>query len=198
MANFKQKIEPVFYMLDRRHHVFNTMVKYQPGQGGRALADISSSFRASFPFAIMDYQFLQDWNEGLYAEEQRWKTIANYSSMIAILISCLGLFALSTLAVQQRMKEIGVRKVLGAGLLNIAGLISKDFMKLVLLAMVIAIPVAWYLAHTWIQDYTYRIGMSPWIFIGGSMLTLLLALLTVFYQGWAAARLNPVKSLRSE
>ncbi|MGB4772629.1 MAG: ABC transporter permease [Chitinophagaceae bacterium] len=198
LSNFKEKIEPAFFMLDKRNHVFNTLVKYHPGQGGKALSVITSSFRANFPYSIMNYQFMQDWNEAQYGEEKRWKVIANYSSVIAILLSCLGLFALSTLAVQQRVKEIGVRKVLGAGMVSIASLLSKDFLKLVFLSLLIAIPIAWYLANQWIRNYAYRIDMSVWIFLGASALVILLAILTVFYQSWNAARANPVKSLRSE
>lgn len=198
LSNFKEKIEPALFLLDKRNNVFNTLVKYHPGQGGKALSVITSSFRANFPYSIINYQFMQDWNEDQYGEEKRWKVIANYSSVIAILLSCLGLFALSTLAVQQRVKEIGVRKVLGAGMVSIASLLSKDFLKLVLLSLLIAIPVAWYLASRWIKDYAYRIDMSAWIFIGSGALVILLAILTVFYQSWNAAKLNPVKSLRSE
>ena len=174
------------------------MVKYQPGQGSKALSVITSSFRANFPYSIMNYQFMQDWNEDQYGEEKRWKTIANYSSIIAILLSCMGLFALSTLAVQQRVKEIGVRKVLGAGMMSIASLLSKDFLKLVMLSILIAVPIAWYLANQWISDYVYRIDMSAWIFIGAGLFVIMLALATVFYQSWSAAKVNPVKSLRSE
>lgn len=198
LNNFKEKIQPAVFLLDKRNNLFRAMVKYHPGQGSKALSVINSSFRANFPFAIMNYQFMQDWNEDQYGEEKRWKTIANYSSMIAILLSCLGLFALSTLAVQQRVKEIGVRKVLGAGVLSIATLLSKDFLKLVMLAIVIAVPVAWYLANQWIRDYAYRIDISLWIFLGAGGVVILLALMTVVYQSWNAARVNPVKSLRAE
>lgn len=198
LSNFKEKIEPAVFLLDNRNSLFRAMVKYHPGQGSKALSVITSSFRANFPYSIMNYQFMQDWNEEQYGEEKRWKTIANYSSVIAILLSCLGLFALSTLAVQQRVKEIGVRKVLGAGMVSIASLLSKEFLKLVMLAILIAVPIAWYLANQWIKDYVYRIDMSAWIFIGAGLFVVVLAMVTVFYQSWTAARMNPVKSLRAE
>lgn len=198
LGNFKEKIQPAVYLLDKRNSLFRAMVKYHPGQGSKALSVITSSFRASFPYSIMNYQFMQDWNEEQYGEEKRWKTIANYSSVIAILLSCLGLFALSTLAVQQRVKEIGVRKVLGAGMVSIASLLSKEFLKLVLLAILIAVPIVWYLANQWIKDYVYRIDMSAWIFIGAGLFVVVLAMVTVFYQSWTAAKVNPVKSLRAE
>lgn len=198
LSSFKEKIEPAVFMLDKQNSLFRAMVKYQPGQGSKALSVITSSFRASFPYSIMNYQFMQDWNEDQYGEEKRWKTIANYSSIIAILLSCMGLFALSTLAVQQRVKEIGVRKVLGAGMMSIATLLSRDFLKLVMLSILIAVPVAWYLSNRWISDYAYRIDMSAWIFIGAGLFVILLALATVFYQSWSAAKVNPVKSLRAE
>lgn len=198
LNNFKEEIEPAVYLLDKRNSLFRAMVKYHPGQGSKALSVITSSFRANFPYSIMNYQFMQDWNEEQYGEEKRWKTIANYSSVIAILLSCLGLFALSTLAVQQRVKEIGVRKVLGAGMVSIASLLSKEFLKLVMLAILIAVPIAWYLANQWIKDYVYRIDMSAWIFIGAGLFVVVPAMVTVFYQSWTAARMNPVKSLRAE
>jgi putative ABC transport system permease protein len=115
-----------------------------------------------------------------------------------IFIACLGLLGLSLFATAQRTKEIGVRKVLGASVSNIVALLSKDFIKLVIIAFVIASPVAWYIMHNWLQDFAYRIHISWWIFLGAGLLAVVIALGTISFQAIKAAVANPVKSLRSE
>lgn len=120
------------------------------------------------------------------------------SSGIAILLSCLGLFAIALLMIEQRVKEIGVRKVLGASVTNITSLLSKDFLQLVIVAILIASPVAWWAMHKWLQDFPYRITISWWIFILTGLAALLIALLTVSFQAIKAALMNPVKALRTE
>ena len=117
---------------------------------------------------------------------------------IAIFIACLGLFGLSAFAITQRVKEIGVRKVLGAKVGSIVGLLSKDFIKLVLIASIIAFPVAWYAVSHWLQDFAYRVNIHWWVFILSAILAMVVALATVSFQAIKAALANPVKSLRSE
>ena len=117
---------------------------------------------------------------------------------IAILISCLGLFGLATFAAEQRTKEIGIRKVLGASVAGITGLLTKDFLKLVLLAIVIACPLAWWLMQKWLDDFAYSIKMQWWMFALAGLTALVIAFLTVSFQSIRAALANPVKSLRSE
>jgi putative ABC transport system permease protein len=119
-------------------------------------------------------------------------------SAFAIFIACLGLLGLSLFATTQRTKEIGVRKVLGASVSNIVMLLSKDFIKLVLIAFLIASPVAWYIMHNWLLDFVYRINISAWIFIGAGLLAVIIALATISFQAVKAAIANPVKSLRTE
>ena len=116
----------------------------------------------------------------------------------AIFIACLGLLGLSLFATAQRTKEIGVRKVLGASVINIVALLSKDFIKLVVIAFVIASPVAWFIMHNWLRDFAYRIEISWWIFLGAGLLAVLIALGTISFQAVKAAIANPVKSLRTE
>jgi putative ABC transport system permease protein len=119
-------------------------------------------------------------------------------AVIAILIACLGLFGLATYTAEQRVKEIGVRKVLGATISNIITMLSKDFMILVLIASALAIPLAWWAMNRWLQDFAYRINIGWWIFIAAGVIALLIALITVSSQAIKAALANPVKSLRTE
>jgi putative ABC transport system permease protein len=119
-------------------------------------------------------------------------------SAFAIFIACLGLLGLSLFATTQRTKEIGVRKVLGASVSNIVILLSKDFIKLVLIAFLIASPVAWFIMNNWLSDFAYRINISAWIFISAGLLAMIIALVTISFQAIKAAITNPVKSLRTE
>ena len=154
-----------------------------------------SSFSRERPF---DYQFLDKRFDRLYAREQTQQTLFSIFAGVAILISCLGLFGLSMFMAEQRTKEIGIRKVLGASEVSLVALFSKDFMKLVVVALVIASPVAWYAMHTWLNDFAYRTDIHWWVFLLAGGLTVLIALLTVSFQSVKAALMNPVKSLRSE
>jgi putative ABC transport system permease protein len=133
-----------------------------------------------------------------YANEQRWKQIISYASALAIIICCVGLFGLAHFAALKRTKEIGIRKVLGASAINISRLLSKDFLKLVLLAIIIASPVAWYVMNSWLQNFNYRIDISWLDFIIAAVFALAIALITVSSQAFQAAIANPVKSLRTE
>ena len=130
--------------------------------------------------------------------EQRIGTLAALFAGLTILISCLGLFGLATYMAENRIKEVGVRKVLGASVLTITTLLSKDFLKLVIISLVIASPVAWWAMNTWLEKYTYRVNIGWWIFALAGLLSVAIALITVSYQAIKAAIANPVKSLRTE
>jgi putative ABC transport system permease protein len=197
-ASFKDKIEPICFLLDYRNDALNTFIKYHPGQSKAAVAAIQQTYKSLLPFSVLDLQFMQDWNESWYAEEARWKRIVFYAAIIAILLSCLGLFALSTLSVQQRVKEIGIRKVLGASVSGIAALVSKDFLKLVLIALLIASPLAWWIMHSWLNGFAYRIAVSWWMFLLTALIAILIAVAAVSFHAVKAAVANPVKSLRTE
>jgi len=134
----------------------------------------------------------------LYAAEQRQGNIFTLFAFIAIFIACLGLFGLSAFSISQRIKEIGIRKVLGANTGSIVSLLSKDFLKLVLVAAVIAFPAAWYAMNKWLQDFAYRIDVPWWVFLVAGAVAALVALITISFQAIKAAVANPVKNLRTE
>jgi len=179
---------------------FNTMhIKFNPAnataQNIAKAEQVFKKYNSAYPF---DYQFVDQEYASQFDNEQRTKTMAGLFATLAIFISCLGLFGLSAYVAESRIKEIGVRKVLGASVLNITGLLSKDFIKLVIASIVIATPVARYAMNKWLQDYTYRINISWEIFFVGGLLAIAIALVTVSYQAIKAAIANPVKSLRTE
>ena len=159
---------------------------------------VEAVWKQFFPAQPFNYQFLDERFDRLYAREQTQQTLFSIFAGVAILISCLGLFGLSMFMAEVRTKEIGIRKVLGASEISLVALFSKDFVKLVFVALVIATPVAWYAMHTWLNDFAYRTGIYWWVFLLAGGLTMLIALLTVSFQSVKAALMNPVKSLRSE
>ena len=145
-----------------------------------------------------EYHFLDEQIARFYVEDQRRQTILIWIAIATIFIACLGLFGLATYSAQQRLKEISVRKVLGASIPHLASLVSKDFLKLVLIAIVIAVPIAWWASHKWLQEYAYHIDIRWWIFALAGAAAIAIALITVSYQAIKAALTNPVKVLRSE
>ena len=145
-----------------------------------------------------EYHFLDDQLALFYVEDQRRQTLLIWAALASIFIACLGLFGLATYSAEQRVKEIGVRKVLGASVVNLASMLSKDFLKLVLIANGIAFPLAWWAANKWLQEYAYHINVEWWIFVIAGLSAVMLALITVSYQAIKAAIINPVKSLRTE
>jgi len=141
---------------------------------------------------------LDDKFDAMYRTEKRLGQISGLFTVIAIFIACLGLFGLAAYSAERRTKEIGIRKALGASITNILALLSKDFVKLVILGFVLAIPIAWYAMNQWLADFAYRIEIGPGIFILAGAAALIIALLTVSWQSIKAAVANPVDSLRSE
>ena len=164
----------------------------------RALEQIRQTWQQLFPNEVFEYQFLDEQLAALYETETLTARLVNVFTALAVLICCLGLYGLVSHVVVQRTKEIGIRKVLGASVASIVTLLSKDFLKLVLLAIVIASPIAWYAMNRWLQDFAYRIGIEWWVFALAGGLAVAIALLTVSFQAIKAALMNPVKSLRSE
>jgi len=156
---------------------------------------IFKRYNPQYPF---EYRFVDKEYANKFEDEKRTGTLAGLFAGLTIFISCLGLFGLATYMAEARIKEIGVRKVLGASVTNITALLSKDFLKLVGISILIASPIAWIAMHKWLQGYNYRIGISWWVFLLSGVLAILIALFTVSYQAIKAAVANPVKSLRTE
>jgi len=163
-----------------------------------SLAYVEKAWKKFLPETPFSYTFLDERFEKVYQSEQRQKTIFTTFAFIAIFIACLGLFGLSAFTISQRVKEIGIRKVLGADTGSIVGLLSKDFLKLVVVAAVIAFPIAWYAMHKWLEDFAYRIGISWWVFVAAGIIAAVIAFVTISFQAIKAATANPVKNLRTE
>jgi putative ABC transport system permease protein len=163
-----------------------------------AIEKIQKTFKAYNPAQPFDYQFADDAYAKKFGNEERIGTLASVFAGLAIFISCLGLFGMASFMAEQRIKEIGIRKVLGATVLNLWGLLSRDFIALVTISLILAMPVAYYFMHNWLQGYNYHTGISWWIFAATALGAIVITLLTVSYQSIKAAMANPVKSLRSE
>ncbi|MBD0333489.1 MAG: ABC transporter permease, partial [Chitinophagaceae bacterium] len=194
-----QRILPlVFFMPTNPGGYGRIAIKMAGSNLPAALASSEKVWKKFLPDLPYDYTFLDERFAQLYEAEQRQGTIFTVFACIAIFIACLGLFGLSAFAISQRIKEIGIRKVLGADVSNIVGLLSKDFLKLVGIAAVIAFPVAWYFMHRWLEDFAYRISIHWWVFIVAGIVAAVIAFVTISFQAIKAATANPVKNLRTE
>jgi putative ABC transport system permease protein len=196
-ASMRNEIKPFGFFADNNRQAYFT-VKLDGRNMSSGIEKIQAAWNKRVTTRPFQYFFLDETYAKLYAAEQNFKIIFFYITAIAIFISCLGLFGLSSFITQQRTKEIGIRKVLGASVSGIVGMLSKDFLKLVIIAAVLAFPVAWYAMNKWLQDFVYRIEMSWWVFAVAAMAALLIALGTISFQAIRSALANPVKSLRTE
>jgi putative ABC transport system permease protein len=176
----------------------NVMVRLQPGNPAPALAAVREHWQTVYPEYPFEYYFLDAHLAELYQTEQRAALLSSCATGLAIAVACLGLFGLALFTVQRKSKEIGIRKVLGASVAGITGLLTRDFLKLVLIAIVIASPIAWYFMKKWLADFAYRIDLQWWMFAAAGAAAMGIAFLTVGAQSVKAALANPVKSLRSE
>jgi ABC-type antimicrobial peptide transport system permease subunit len=150
---------------------------------------------SAFP---LEYKFVDDQFNEMFSNETQVSEVSGVFASLAIIISCLGLFGLATYTAERRIKEIGIRKVLGASVVGITTLLSKDFLQLVAISCIVAFPVAWWIMHNWLQHYEYRIEISWWIFLAAGISAILIALITISFQSIKAAIANPVESLRTE
>src|SRR4030095_6957843 len=192
------KIETMF-MFSMTDWGFNNMsVKINGSKAKEALAFIQSVWQKNLPGIPFEYQFLDDHFENVYRADSQISTIVGSLAILAIIISCLGLFGLASYSAEKRIKEVGIRKVLGASLNSIVMMLSKDFLKYVLIAALIAWPLSWLAVHKWLQDYAYRIDISWWIFLSAVLVAVVIAFVTISFQAIKAAIANPVKSLRTE
>jgi ABC-type antimicrobial peptide transport system permease subunit len=196
-ASVHQPISPLIFRC-APDNVSMAMVRIEAGSERKVINNLTSFYKKINPGYALNLQFLDETFRAQYLTEERTLTLAKYFAWLTILISCLGLFGLAAFDTERRTKEIGIRKVLGANTKSLIALLSKDFLKLVVIAIILASPVAYYLMNKWLQDFAYKVDISWWIFIVAGALALLIALLTVSFQAIKAAIANPVKSLRTE
>lgn len=192
-----EPIEPTVILNSIRSYA-NLSVKIKLGQFAETVKQIQKKWEVSYPENIFSYKFLDDELKEFYESEQRMSTMITVFTSIAIFIGCLGLFGLATFMANNKTKEVGVRKVMGASVESIVLLFSKEYVKLILIGFVIASPLVGYVMNQWLSTFTYRIQMGGWVFISGLGFTFLIAMLTVGYRSVRAALANPVNSLRSE
>jgi len=191
-------ITPYGFFLNNQPFYNYLIVHAKPGNVTPLLSMIAAKWKSLNPNEPFEYSFLDDDFAKNYEAENRLAAVVRFFTIIAILISCLGLFGLATFSAEQRVREIGIRKVLGASVPSVVTLLSKDFLKLVLIAFIIAAPIAWWAMYKWLHDFAYRINISWWIFFLSAVIALLIALFTIGIQSIKAASANPVKNLRTE
>ncbi len=193
------KPDPVMFLYGPPQNATVMYIRTRPqSDPAQALAKIEAVMKKDNPLFPFEYQFVDEQFNSLFTTEMLMGKLSRVFAALAIIISCLGLFGLAAYTAERRIKEIGIRKVLGASVTRITGLLSKDFLQLVAISCIIAFPVAWWVMHTWLQHYAYRIEISWWIFFAAGFLAMLIALITVSFQAVRAAIANPVKSLKTE
>lgn len=197
ISSMRDKIEPVV-LFNNPNWFGSVLLRIGPGQLPNVIAQVEKQWKAFVPKRPFSYSFLDDEYDAMYRTEQRLGTLMSLLCGMAIFITALGLLGLVAFIVTLRTKEIGIRRVLGASISNITSMISKDFVGLIVIAIIIASPVAYYFMHQWLQDYSYRINISWWMFVVAAIIVVLVALFTTSYQAIKAAKANPVKSLRTE
>ncbi len=181
-----------------QHGFSSFIVRIAPNSTQKAIQKIQRTWNNFFPNSPLEYNFLDDSFNELYKQDREASFLIFVLAIIAVVISSMGLFGLAAFSAEQRSKEIGIRKVLGASVAGIAGLLSKDFLKLVAIAFIIATPLSVLAMSKWLQAFAYRINIGWWMFALAGFFAILIALLTVSFQAIKAAIANPVKSLRTE
>jgi putative ABC transport system permease protein len=197
-ASLTKKIRPQLFTMNNSNLYGTYYIRIKPNSATASLKWIQKTFKQFYPLIPYSYTFKNDDNRSQYVQVEKWKQIILFGAILTIFISCIGLFGLSVLSAEKRTKEIGIRKVLGASIPEIVKTLLIDFIKLVIIALLIASPLVYIAANKWLQNYPYRITISWWMFASAGILVMLIALFTVSYQAIKAALANPVKSLRSE
>lgn len=193
-----EKIEPMKFYLLTNEGKATIVVKIMPGKEREALNNLESLYKKFNPGGIFNYKFLDRDYEALYTSERLVSILSRYFAGLAILISCLGLFGLAAFTAEMRIKEIGIRKVLGSSVFGIVRLLSGEFVKMILIAICVALPLSYLVTKNWLDNFAYHINLQWWYFAGAGFITIIIALLTVSYQSVKAALVNPAESLRAE
>jgi putative ABC transport system permease protein len=198
-SSLHEKIGPLIITNHPWQNRFDYLaIRYKSNNPAPLLNQIKNIWKNAFADAPYEYWFLDEAYDNLYKNEERFQRVFFYFSLLSILLSLAGIFGLVTLTIQQKTKEIGIRKVLGARIIDIVELTAKSYLLLIITASVIAIPFSYYYMNKWLQDFAFRIQLSWWMFVVAGLVTLFIALITVSIQTSQAARSNPVKSLRTE
>lgn len=193
-----EQIAPQLFTMNPDNNYGMVYIKIKPGTETSSLQYIAEAFKKLFPLHPFAFNFKQEQNKLGYAEIAKWKQIILLSAILTIFISCIGLFGLSVLSAEKRTKEIGIRKVLGASVSGIVSILSADFLRLIVISLIISVPLAWMAAGKWLENYPYRITLGWWLFAVSGLLVIVIALFTVSFQSVRAALANPAKSLRTE
>ncbi len=192
------KLKPTFIQADTNITAGYMLVRVKPGTAKAVLTALNNLYKSYYPDNILKYDWVDELVDRQYQAEHKLQQLFTCFSFLIVFLACLGLFGLVSFTASQRLKEISIRKVLGAGVNNILMLISKDYLLLVIIAIIIASPIAWYFMQQWLQDFAYRIDVSWWVFALTGLITLLIAFITISFQSLKAALANPVKSLRND
>lgn len=198
-VSLREPIKPMFiHGPENADQGYIIRVKFEKVNQQKAMAAVERAYKTVMPQALYQYQFVDEKNAQEYKQEQRWHKLVNFASLLALTLCSLGLFGLAHLATHQRVKEIGVRKVLGASVAQIVSLFTTSFLKLVVVAIIIAVPTAWIVINKWLENFAYRIEIRWWMFALAGLIAIIIAIVTVSTQAIKAAVGNPVKSLRTE
>jgi putative ABC transport system permease protein len=199
LASVRTPIHPViFNYKSKSGYMMHVALQRSPDTWPHAIAKMQQAWKELYPEQPFTYTFFDKSIAAFYEQEQRLSKLLSWAAGVAIVISCLGLLGLVIFTANQRTKEIGIRKVLGASVAQIIALLSKDFVRLVALAFLISVPIAWYGAHQWLQSFAYHAGLSWWLFVIGGVTMLVISLLILSIRAGRAALANPVNSLRTE
>ncbi|HTE25822.1 ABC transporter permease [Flavitalea sp.] len=196
LASLQHEVSPVVLMKRDSSQFGQLYIQHESGQFTNIRASITSALKKIDPWHKPEIRQLRDLNAEKYSDEKNWATVINFSSVTCIIICCLGLFALSSFNIIQRMKEIGIRKMLGANAGNIMILMTKEFLKLVVIASIIAAPIGWWVMNEWLQNFAYRIEIQWWLFAAAGFMALMIAALTISFQTIRAAIINPVRNMQ--
>jgi putative ABC transport system permease protein len=195
--NLHEKVSPSVIQIYPQV-VYKVAVKARTADMRSTIAFINKKWTQFVPAYPLDYKFMDETYGTMYKSEQKLSELLWIFTVMAIFIGCMGLFALAAFSAEQRTKEIGIRKVLGANVFNIVGLLSRNFLALVLLASLIAVPIAWWAMNNWLSDFPYRVNLNIWIFAIAVIAAVMVAFITVGVQSLKIATSNPVKDLRTE
>lgn len=198
-ASLRSAVQPLIYFLaPKQGYMMHVALQQNPETWNKAIKKMEATWKSVYPDADFDYTFLDKTVENFYKKDRELSVLLSWSAGVAILISCLGMLGLVIFMTNKRVKEIGVRKVLGASAIQIITLLAAEFAKLLVIAFIIAVPIAWWQTHQWLQNFAYHTALSWWVFLLGGLVMITIALIIVGIRAGKAAMVNPVQSLRSE